>query len=143
VITSFLEQSGKTFPDDPFRDSSGTIGSPEKTGQLNLTYALRNWSFNYGLDWVEGINGYEYYEKYNDVDYRPFYQMMIDDHFISNASVQYRGDDWTVTAGVRNLADKDPPVISSGAYTVIGNAPLYSGYDMIGRSYHMTISKKF
>lgn len=143
AISSFLEQSGKTFPNDPYKDTNGMIGSPEMTGQLNLAYKLGNWSYHYGLDWVDGVSSYEYYEKYNDVDYRPYYNMAIDDHFTSNLSVQYANDGWKVTGGVRNIADKDPPVISSGAYSVIGNAPLYSGYDMIGRSYHLSISKKF
>ena len=143
VVTSFLEQAGKTFPNDPFKDTNGMIGAPEMTGQLNLGYNVGKWGFHYGLDWVDAVSSYEYYEKYDGVDYRPDYNMAIDAHFTSNASVQYSNDGWKVTAGVRNLADKNPPVISSGAYSVIGNAPLYSGYDMIGRSYHMNISKKF
>ncbi|MGB3873572.1 MAG: TonB-dependent receptor [Stenotrophomonas sp.] len=143
VVSKFLEQAGKTFPDDPFKDSNGTIGSPEMTGQLSLSYKVRNWNFHYGLDWVDAVSSYAYYDKYDDFDYRPYYQMAIDEHYTSNAAVQYSNDGWKFTVGVRNLADKDPPVISSGAYSVIGNAPLYSGYDMFGRSYHMSISKKF
>src|SRR5690606_32982637 len=53
VITSFLEQSGKTFPDDPFKDRNGMLGAPEMTGQLNLSYKIRNWNVYYGLDWVD------------------------------------------------------------------------------------------
>lgn len=143
VITSFLEQSGKTFPDDPFKDRNGTLGAPEMTGQLNLSYKIRNWNVYYGLDWVDSTSSYEYYEKYDDVDYRPDYNMATDSYFTSNLSVQWTNDGWQITGGVRNLADKDPPIISSGAYSVIGNAPLYSGYDMIGRSYHLSFSKKF
>ena len=142
-VTSFLEQSGRTFPNDPFRDNNGRIGFPEMTGQLNLAYAVNNWSFHYGLDWVDAINGYAFYEKYNNVDYRPYYKLAIDHHFTSNLSMQYRKDDWRVTVGVRNVGDKDPPVISSGLVNVIGNAPLYSGYDMVGRAFHVNVSKKF
>lgn len=143
VVTSFLEQSGKTFPDDPFKDRNGMVGYPEMTGQLNLAYNVGKWGFHYGLDWVDSTNSYEYYDKYDETDYRPYYNMLTDDYFTSNASVQYNNDGWKVTAGVRNLTDKNPPVISTGYYTTIGNAPLYSGYDMIGRSYHMSVSKKF
>ena len=143
VVSSFLEQAGKTFPDDPFKDSNGTIGSPDKTGELNLSYGVREWNFHYALNWVAAVDSYKYYDKYNNVDYRPYYNMAIDDYYSHNVAVQYTKDDWKVTFGVRNVGDKDPPVISSGAYSVIGNAPLYSGYDMIGRSYHVNISKKF
>lgn len=143
VITRFLEQSGKTFPDDPFKDTNGMVGSPEMTGQLNLSYKVRSWNFHYGLDWVDAVSSYEYYEKYDEVDYRPDYNMAIDAYFTSNASVQWTNDGWQITAGVRNLTDKNPPVISTGFYTRVGNAPLYSGYDMIGRSYSLSFSKKF
>lgn len=143
TVTSFLEQSGKTFPDSPFKDTNGTIGSPDKVGQLNLYYKVRDWTFHYGLDWVDSVSSYAYYEKYDGVDYRPEYNMAIDAYFMSSLSAQWTHDGWQITGGVRNLADKDPPIISSGAYTVVGNAPLYSGYDMIGRSYHLSFSKKF
>lgn len=143
VVSHYLEQSGRTFPSDPYKDFSGVIGAPEYTGQLDLTYDIRNWKVRYGLEWVGSINGYEYYERYDNVDYRPDYLMEIDDYFLSNLSVQYKGDDWSVTGGVRNLADKNPPIISTGAYTAVGNAPLYSGYDYIGRVFFFNFSKKF
>ena len=143
VVSHYLEQSGRTFPSDPYKDFSGMIGAPEYTGQLDLTYDIRNWKVRYGLEWVGSINGYEYYERYDNVDYRPDYLMEIDDYFLSNLSVQYKGDDWSVTGGVRNLADKNPPIISTGAYTAVGNAPLYSGYDYIGRVFFFNFSKKF
>ena len=119
------------------------IGAPEYTGQLDLTYDIRNWRVRYGMEWVGSINGYEYYERYDNVDYRPDYLMEIDDYFLHNLSVRYSGDDWSVTGGVRNLMDEDPPIISTGAYTSVGNAPLYSGYDYFGRVFFFNFTKKF
>lgn len=143
VVSHYLEQSGRTFPDDPYEDFSGMIGAPEYTGQLDLTYDIRNWRVRYGMEWVGSINGYEYYERYDNVDYRPDYLMEIDDYFLHNLSVRYSGDDWSVTGGVRNLMDEDPPIISTGAYTSVGNAPLYSGYDYFGRVFFFNFTKKF
>ncbi|MFT3757240.1 MAG: TonB-dependent receptor [Pseudoxanthomonas sp.] len=142
-VTNYLEQGGQALPTQPYKDYSGSIGAPEMTGELDLTYTLRNWKVRYGMDWVGSINGYEYYEKYDNVDYRPNYQMKIDDYYLHHMSVQYSGDDWSIIGGIRNIADKDPPVISTGAYSVIGNAPLYSGYDYFGRAYFLSFSKKF
>lgn len=142
-VTHFLEQAGRTFPDDPYENFVGLIGRPEYTGQLDLAYSLREWVVRYGVDWVGSINGYEYYDEYDGVDYRPDYQMSIDDYFTQNLSVQYRADEWSVIVGARNLTDKNPPVISTGAYTTIGNAPLYSGYDYFGRQFFVNFSKKF
>ncbi|KAF1698944.1 TonB-dependent receptor [Pseudoxanthomonas jiangsuensis] len=143
AVTSFLEQGGQTLPSVEYKDYSGTIGAPELTGQLDLNYTIRNWRVRYGLDWVGSVESYSYYEKYDGVDYRPTYQMAIDDYFLHNLSLKYTGDDWSVTGGIRNVADKDPPVVSTGAYTTIGNAPLYSGYDYFGRTFFLNFSKEF
>ncbi|GAA3920015.1 TonB-dependent receptor plug domain-containing protein [Luteimonas lutimaris] len=143
VVSHFLEQSGRTFPSDPYKDWSGSLMAPEYTGALDLTYALRGWEVRYGLDWVGSIDGYEYYKKYDDVDYTPYYQMKIDDYYLSHLSLRYKADDWSITGGIRNVADKDPPKISTAAYNVIGNAPLYSGYDYFGRVYFMNFTKEF
>ena len=143
-VSHYLEQSGKTFPTDPVRDYSGTLNAPEFTGQLDLSYKLRNWQVRYGLEWVDAINGYEYYERYFDEDYRDRYLMETDDYFVSSLSAQYSGDDWSVTGGVRNLADKDPEIVSNGAgVNRVGNVSLYSGYDYFGRTYFLNFTKDF
>jgi hypothetical protein len=49
-----------------------------------------------------------------------------------------------LTVGVRNLTNKEPPVISAQAgYSRVGNAPLFSGYDYIGRRVFVTGSRSF
>jgi len=64
-------------------------------------------------------------------------------YFLHSLSAEYKADTWSVIAGVRNLRNEEPPVISSGAYNRVGNAPLYSGYDYVGRTYFVNISKSF
>ncbi|MEP6906507.1 MAG: TonB-dependent receptor [Pseudoxanthomonas sp.] len=143
-VSHYLEQSGRTFPTDPIRDYSGSLNAPEFTGQLDLSYKVRNWQVRYGLEWVDAVNGYEYYEKYFDTDYRDQYLMETDDYFVSSLSAKYSGDDWSVTGGVRNLADKNPPSVSNGTgVNRVGNASLYSGYDYFGRTYFVNFTKDF
>ena len=67
-------------------------------------------------------------------------------YYLHNASIQYVDEDaqWSATFGVRNMFDQDPPqTMSSGAYNLVGNAPLYSGYDYVGRQLFLNISKGF
>ena len=54
------------------------------------------------------------------------YDLEVGDYFQHNTSVPYSGEGWTVTAGVRNLLNENPPVISAGVYNRVGNAPLLS-----------------
>lgn len=142
LVSNYLNQATRTFPTDPMRNFTGTVGAPQYTGQLELSYRVKNWFLFGGVDWVEATNDYEYYDAYYNTDYRDTYLMETDDYFTYNTSVQYSGDDWSVRVGVRNLADKEPPIIS--AYTnTIGNAPLYSGYDFFGRTFFLNVTKSF
>lgn len=145
-VTRFKEQSGKTFPDDPMRNWTGTLNAPEYTGQVDLTYKVRNWLVRYGLEWIEGQDSYEWYAE-GDADlydaYVDTYKLFVDDYYLHNLSVKYTADDWSVTGGVRNLEDKVPPSISTGVINTIANAPLYSGYDYLGRTFFVNFTKSF
>jgi iron complex outermembrane receptor protein len=56
-------------------------------------------------------------------------------------SIRRSWDTLTVTAGVQNLFNERPPAVSSGEFRK-GTAAL-NGYDMIGRRFFLTVSKKF
>ena len=74
---------------------------------------------------------------------RDRYKMDTPDYYLHNLSVQYKGDSWSATAGVRNVADKTPPPISQGFANRMGNSPLYSGFDYFGRSFFVNFTKAF
>jgi outer membrane receptor protein involved in Fe transport len=144
AVTHFLTQAKQDLPTVPMKDRNGNIGSPDFVGQLRLNYKVNNWEAFYGLDWVGAVESYSYYERYDGVDYRPDYLMEIDDYFTHTVSLQYSGDKWSVTGGVRNVADKAPPILSTGSGWVgFGNAPLYSGYDYWGRTFFVNFTKDF
>jgi iron complex outermembrane recepter protein len=61
-------------------------------------------------------------------------------------SATYTQDTWIIRAGVNNILGEDPAVVSgqaSGATLGNGNAVLGSGYDLIGRSFFVNVSKQF
>lgn len=136
-VTKFLDQSNKLFDEDPLDDINGTIGAPQWSGAFAGTYDVGQFEFHYGVDWIGGMNSYEYLGL--DPDTSAFY-MKTDDYFLHNASVQWDNGDFAVVLGVRNLFDKNPPQISSGQYDRVGNGPLYSGYDYVGRTFFVNIS---
>lgn len=70
----------------------------------------------------------------------------MDDYYIHSASARYdRDDDWSATVGVRNIFDNGPPTISQvpGFYNTVGNVPLYSNYDYVGRTVFVNLTKAF
>ena len=62
-------------------------------------------------------------------------------------SVRYRADTWEVIGTVRNLADKLPPIVSDGCGSAtaarVYNTIPGAGYDLLGRSYTLQLSKGF
>ncbi len=144
-VTNLMEQSGRTFPGDPMVNFTGTVNSPQYTGDLDLSYKFKNWRISYGLDWVDNTSSYEY----NDEDpATSVYDLDTPNYFLNNISLQYRGDNWTITGGVRNVADKTPPTVTGAlsgdaSWNIVGNSPIYSGYDYLGRTFFLNVSKSF
>ncbi|WP_303713687.1 TonB-dependent receptor plug domain-containing protein [Brevundimonas naejangsanensis] len=139
-VTQYTEISNKLFADDPLEDYAGMIDNPKFTATADLSYAWDNWRVRYGVEWVDSMSSYDYY---GEDPATSIYDLAVDDYWQHNASVQYKADSWTVTAGVRNLLNQDPPTISAGVYNRVGNAPLYSGYDYLGRTAFVNLTKSF
>ena len=140
AITQYTEISSKLFAEDPLEDFTGMVNNPEFTGTADVSYAWDKWRVRYGVEWIQGADSYAYYEE---DPVTSDYDLAVDDYWLHNASVQYAADGWTATVGVRNLFNEDPPTISSGVYNRVGNAPLYSGYDYLGRTAFVNLTKSF
>jgi len=140
TITEYRKQANKLFAADALRDENGTIGTPARTGNLDVYYDFKGWRAYYGLEWIGQTDSYKFLNQNEATS--PFLHK-TPDYYLHSASVGYRGDKWSVTVGVRNLMDEEPPVISSGSYNRVGNAPLYSGYDYVGRSFFVNATKSF
>jgi iron complex outermembrane recepter protein len=139
-VTQFLEQANKLFADDPLDDVNGTVTNPKFTGNFDLLFKMKKWRVRYGLEWIDGQSDYEYLGLDPTTT---IFKFDVPDYYLHNASVQYSTDKFSITAGVNNITNKEPPQISSGRYNRIGNAPLYSGYDYAGRTYFVNFSKSF
>jgi len=141
AITQYTEISNKLFAEDPLVDYKGMLNNPEFTGAADLSYAWDKWRVRYGVEWIQGMDDYGYRRIKDPAASQ--YDLEVGDYFQHNTSVQYTGEGWTVTAGVRNLLNEDPPTISSGYNSRVGNAPLYSGYDYLGRTAFVNLTKSF
>lgn len=146
TLTQFFQQKQKTFPEDPWDEFNGALRAPEYTFNGDVVYRVEGWSFRYGFEWISSMQSYDLLGLDKATDPRiadvPAYEL-------HHLSVQYKAEDWGVTLGVRNLLDKDPPKVSSGLtgaptnYSLIGNSPIYSGYDFIGRRVFLNVTKSF
>jgi iron complex outermembrane recepter protein len=141
--TKYTKQANKLFADEELDDVNGTIASPAWSGALDLNYTVKDWNFYYGVEWVGKTSSYE------DLEEDPAtstFKLNTQNYLLHAASVRYTdtAGKWSVTLGVRNLANTTPPVISAQAgFNRVGNAPLYSGYDYVGRRVFLNLSKSF
>ncbi|MNS45887.1 Vitamin B12 transporter BtuB [compost metagenome] len=145
AVSQYTEVSNRLFETDPLVDYKGQINSPEFTASADVSYAWDKWRVRYGVEWIQSMDSHDYIGVHpTDPDAADnMYDFSVPDYYLHNASVQYTGEGWTVTAGVRNLLNEDPPTISSGYYNRVGNAPLYSGYDYLGRTAFVNLTKSF
>ena len=140
LVTKYTTQENKLFPTDPFQSYNGVIGAPKMTGVADFSYTWQAWRFRYGLDWIDNMSYYEYYEEDPATS---IYKMDTPSYTRHNLSAEYKASKWSVIAGVRNLFDKEPPQVSQGFMNRMGNAPLYSGFDYIGRTWFMSGNYSF
>jgi iron complex outermembrane recepter protein len=141
TATRFLDQSNRLFATDPLDDLNGTINNPKWAGNFDFAYTYKKWRLFYSLEWIQGTSSYNYYGLDPAVT---AFKLDVPDYYQHQVSLRYRANSkLEVTAGVRNIFDKNPPQISSGVYSRVGNSPLYSGYDYVGRTVFVNISKSF
>jgi outer membrane receptor protein involved in Fe transport len=146
AVTRFSDRYTQTLPTDAILHVVGTLGlgvtgaTPRWSGTFDAAYEVHGFTFRYGVDWIQHL------DSTTGLGLDPATSTFIfrtPDYYLHNASIQYRASDFTLTMGVRNLFDKQPPFISSGAYNRIGDAPLYSGFDYIGRQFFVSGSFHF
>ena len=144
-VTQMTERYSTLFATDTIYDDVGTIGTPEFSATFDATYSWDKWRVRYGVEWI-AASGYEdyYQNRYGDSLLNDYgINTEVDDYYLHSASVQYRADEWSVTMGVRNLFNEDPASITTGYASRLGNAPLYSSYDYVGRTAFINLSKSF
>jgi len=126
----------------------GQVGQPTFVGNLNFRFDKGPWTFN----WFINMIGHSDDNKFvADVDnnYFGFGQSVYLNHVapfytVSNVSIRRKLNTWTFEAGMNNVFNTSPPLYSSeGFQDRIGQVPLTSQYDLIGRVFFVDIEKKF
>lgn len=139
-ITRYLSQAQKLFKDDPMDELNGTILYPEWSGTADIAYGLGRWRFTYGVEWIGSMDSYKYWEEDAATS---LFDLNVGHYFEHRVSLRYRTEQWESTFGVRNLTNKEPPTISGLVYDRVGNAPLYSGYDYVGREVFVNFQVRY
>ena len=129
-LTRYYSQAQKMFSDDPMEEFNGSLENPEFGGSATLTYTLDAWRFLYGVEWISSMDGYDEAEEDPEESISDY---TVPSYLEHRVSLRYEAETWKTTFGVRNLTNETPPEISAGYFNRVGNSPLYSAYDYVGR----------
>ena len=144
------------FSDEQLIEAAGDIGEPIYVSNTQFQFERKDFTyswtarvigqtnqtdFNNGVNPITSLPG-SYY-AFNGVD-SVLYKTKTETTITHDISAQYRSDNWTIVGGVSNLFDERPPAISTGVFfSRLGNNPLVSQYDLIGRSVFASVTRRF
>jgi len=129
---------------DTVVDDNGSVGDPDWTGQLNLSFTKGDWTGFWGVDMIGKASDAE-----TEVDKNTagtlFYKIHTEFTAYHNVSLRKQFEGWSITGGVSNLFDEAPPAVSylQGDYSTVGNSVLSSQYDYLGRRAFLNIKAHF
>jgi len=150
TATRLIHQLYQPFAEEEATEYNGTLGSqgtaggPKWTGNARLQVRHNNITMYYGANYVGPmkndvitpaiVNGVE---AVSDLHTSPYVTQDLSFQF----EIQKLGE---VTIGAKNLFDRKPEMISStDGLPRVGNYFNYSGYDFLGRSLFMEVTRKF
>ena len=107
---------------------------------LDVQYKWKEWKVRYGMDYIHKMSDYDFQEEDPATS---TYKLDTSAYVLHDLSLQYKGDKWEMTVGVRNLADREPPQISQCCISRVGNAPPVQRFDYFGRTYFVNLAKTF
>jgi len=164
--TLFIDDDGNELEDN----FEGEFGFPDWTGSLRGRLAYKDFGFNWFTRYVGGQDQDEdgvdefgndfgvdtdddgFADTFSDTCLGPAFGDVncrdvgfTDDYFVHNLSVTYgnRDSGFSVTFGVNNVFDNDPPEVDGSEVLSLSNVPIGAGFDVNGRTFVGQIRKSF
>lgn len=144
-----IEAARQLFAASTPIDRVGEFGSPKHVGNLRLSMMKDDWTYNWTSRYVGAVTNHERYGLGSYRDDASFFgqtvQLKLDSspiiyHALS-ATRDFHDEGFSVTFGVANLFDQEPPKVSDrGGVSRLGNAAFYSQYDWLGRRAFFNLS---
>lgn len=155
TVTQMLEQAEQIDAASAVQDFAGTISSPEWRGNFTATLGTPNWMALWRARYIGegqqlntpapanptvanacGIIGVPAGVLCSPVDFTGSYWQ-------HDLSISFDRDNWSLAAGVINIFDEAPPLITQGSGPARMNIVVQSGHDLIGRRAFINLSRRF
>lgn len=130
-------------------DFNGIIGFPSVVGDASVRLDRGDWTYTWFTNYVgRQDNNRNFANDLNEPSsyfgLQGLYKVHTEAEFRHGASIRWQGDTLSITGGIRNIFDEQPPQVSDIITTSAGNTPLQgTGYDIRGRRAFVSVSKTF
>jgi len=126
-------------------DRNGEIGRPKLVGNTRVAFKRNDWTYTWFMNYVDETKSLTLSPTFT---YQGFpnaqRDIVADSRLYHGISVRYNTDDWSALVGINNLFDRDPPVVSGGVATRVGNVPAFATqYDYLGRNAFFRFQYRF
>ncbi|MCE3289091.1 MAG: TonB-dependent receptor, partial [Caulobacter sp.] len=156
-----LQDTTRVFgsDEDDYNGSTYNYRGPDFVGNTTLTWRTGDWTYSWMTQYIgKGSDteifgtdtyGSTRYASASNYDYTSgstyynyiYYKQYTEFQTYHSVSLRKAFGDMTVTAGLQNIFDEDPPAASAGQFRV-GTSAL-NGYDLRGRRAFLTIQKRW
>jgi len=160
IVATHTKEASTLFTTDDggvdYDDDAGEFGYPKWKASVQIAASYDKWRVTWQslfIDEVEqdpaGIDEFDTIDGNSDtclgglggVECR---DVGFADHYVRHTfSAYYYADSWKVGLGVRNVFDKEPPVVDGSEVLASNNTPIGAGYDLNGRTIFLNVSKNF
>ena len=142
TIAILKEQTTEIFDEE--WNSVRNWGFPKWTGVLDTIVDYRDWRFFWRMNFVGHTSAQAVYDPGTTNVDRMYW---TDNHWEHTASVRWSNADWVVLGTIRNLFDKQPPLVADGVprdeTSRILNTLPGVGYDIFGRTVVLQLAREF
>jgi iron complex outermembrane recepter protein len=142
-IVKIIDRINQNDPSFAATHFEGSIGNPKLAGIGHVGYDWGPWYARWGVEYIKGTND----DFLADDDDFPedVYDFSVPNYWLHTASLRFEPSNrYSLTLGVRNVFDKNPPKITAEDPFVntIANVPLQSAWDFRGRTFFINAQAK-
>lgn len=142
TIAILKEQTTHLFDEE--WNSAENWGFPKWTGVMDTIIDYRDWRFFWRADFIGHSTADPVYDPGTTNIDRMFW---TDNHWEHTASVRWSNANWVVLGTIRNLFNKQPPLVADGVPRDDTSRFLNTlpgvGYDLFGRSFVLQVARDF
>jgi len=155
TATNYAELKEQLDPESPVDDRVGEAGFPEWSWIGRLDFATGNWGATYRIRYIGDFEkDADDITASSNLSNRDACRIAGaipgcvklaygDSALYHDLSATYTRDEWTVSFGLRNLTDEQPPLIDQGEGPTRFNYVVQSTYDLFGRRFFLNAQYRF